>query len=268
MHSPVLRAPLLISLLNILPKLATAGLPPISGSGYNHVLFSDDFTGAAGQPPNPNKWMIDTGTQYPNGPSQWGTGEIETYTNNPANVKLSGKGNLQITPIKAADGSWTSGRIETIKDNFFPPAGGKMKVEANVRMPAVTPQNGLGYWPAFWMLGSGYRNPNQTWPVSLQQCCIFHRPTLSRTLLLFCGQSTQGQYTDLKTRMSANSTSWKTSTHSLAQATACTAALTRAAHAMSPMVSARPLLALRRIATGTSTRTHWSSIAPLTVQSR
>ena len=49
--------------------------------------------------------------------------------------------------------SWTSGRIQTISSDFGAPAGGEMAVTASIRQP--NPSSGLGYWPAFWMLGPG-----------------------------------------------------------------------------------------------------------------
>ena len=40
-------------------------------------------------------------------------------------------------------------------DNFAAPAGGEMEVTASIKQP--NPASGLGYWPAFWMLGAGFR---------------------------------------------------------------------------------------------------------------
>ena len=65
-----------------------------------------------------------------------------------------GSGHLNITPVKSGS-SWTSGRIETVADSFAAPAGGEMEVSASIKQP--NPGTGLGYWPAFWMLGAGFR---------------------------------------------------------------------------------------------------------------
>jgi hypothetical protein len=114
-------------------------------SGWSTV-FSDDFNGAAGSAPS-GSWQYDTGPG-----SSFGTGEIETMTNSPGNVHLDGNGNLDITALGQGS-SWTSGRIQTTTANVGAPAGGELEVTASIEQP--NPANGLGYWPAFWMLGPG-----------------------------------------------------------------------------------------------------------------
>ena len=133
---------------------ASASTVPPAPPGWSTV-FSDSFSGAAGSHAD-SQWTYDTGTQY-NGSgctANWGTGEVESNTNSTANVSLDGSGHLNITPVNSG-GSWTSGRIETVADNFAAPAGGELEVSASVRQP--NPASGLGYWPAFWMLGAGFR---------------------------------------------------------------------------------------------------------------
>ena len=117
---------------------ALPGPPP----GWNTV-FSDDFTGSAGSGID-GKWMYDTGQGV------FGTGEIETMTNSTSNVHLDGNGNLDITALNNG-GNWTSGRVQTTTANVGAPAGGKLEVAASIQQPT----GGLGYWPAFWMLGPG-----------------------------------------------------------------------------------------------------------------
>jgi Carbohydrate binding module (family 6)/F5/8 type C domain/Glycosyl hydrolases family 16 len=141
---------------------AKAAVPP-TPSGWN-LMFSDDFTGPAGSGPGAN-WQYDVGTSYPGGPGPgFGTSEVETMTSNPANVSLDGNGNLKITALRDAAGNWTSGRIETPRGDFQPPAGGKLRVEARLQMPNVTAAAAAGYWPAFWMLGTPYRGNLWNWP--------------------------------------------------------------------------------------------------------
>ncbi|MEU6257841.1 glycoside hydrolase family 16 protein [Streptomyces sp. NPDC047043] len=139
---------------------ASAPTPP---AGWSQV-FLDDFNGSAGTGVNTSNWQYDTGTSYPGGPANWGTGEVETMTNSTSNVALDGNGNLKITPIRDSAGKWTSGRIETQRTDFQPPAGGKLRVEARIQMPNVTGTAAEGYWPAFWALGAPYRGNYQNWP--------------------------------------------------------------------------------------------------------
>ncbi|MEU6593754.1 glycoside hydrolase family 16 protein [Streptomyces sp. NPDC046881] len=142
------------------PASASAPAPP---TGWTQV-FVDDFNGAAGSGVNTANWQYDTGTSYPGGAANWGTGEVETMTSSTGNVALDGNGNLLITPRRDASGHWTSGRIETNRTDFQPPAGGKLRVQARIQMPAVTGAAAKGYWPAFWMLGAPFRGNYWNWP--------------------------------------------------------------------------------------------------------
>ncbi|WP_101783384.1 glycoside hydrolase family 16 protein [Nonomuraea indica] len=141
---------------------ASAAVPP-TPSGWS-LVWSDDFDGPAGSPPSSANWIVDTGHSYPGGPANWGTGEIQNYTADPANLALDGAGNLRITPQRSASGAWTSARIETRRGDFKPADGRVLRIEGRVRMPDVTGQAALGYWPAFWALGSPYRGNYWNWP--------------------------------------------------------------------------------------------------------
>jgi hypothetical protein len=137
---------------------------PGAPSGMTTV-FSDDFTGAAGSGLNTSNWLYDTGTSYPGGAGNWGTGEVETMTNSTANVYQDGGGNLVIKPIRDASGHWTSGRVETQRTDFAAPAGGKLRMEARIQQPNVSGAAAAGYWPAFWALGAAARPAAATnWP--------------------------------------------------------------------------------------------------------
>ncbi|HEY9369576.1 glycoside hydrolase family 16 protein, partial [Streptomyces sp.] len=139
------------------------GAVPPPAPGWS-LQWSDDFTGPDRALPNPAEWQIDTGHGYPGGPGNWGTGEIQEYTASPDNVRLDGAGNLRITPLRNASGAWTSARIETKRGDFKAPAGGTLRIEGRVQMPNVTGDAALGYWPAFWALGSPYRGNYWNWP--------------------------------------------------------------------------------------------------------
>jgi beta-glucanase (GH16 family) len=118
---------------------------PGAPSGWS-TAFSDDFNGTSGTGAD-SQWIYDTGAG-----STFGTGEIETMTNSTSNVHLDGNGDLDITALGSGS-SWTSGRIQTSSANVGAPAGGELEVTASIEQPNAG--NGLGYWPAFWMLGPG-----------------------------------------------------------------------------------------------------------------
>ncbi|WP_239089393.1 glycoside hydrolase family 16 protein [Sphaerimonospora thailandensis] len=135
---------------------------PATPSGWS-LVWADDFNGSAGSLPSSTNWIIDTGHAYPGGPANWGTGEIQNYTADPANVSLDGNGNLRITPIRSGQ-NWTSARVETRRADFKPAPGRTLRIEGRIQMPNVTGEAALGYWPAFWALGSPYRGNYWNWP--------------------------------------------------------------------------------------------------------
>ncbi|WP_181767812.1 glycoside hydrolase family 16 protein [Streptomyces albidus (ex Kaewkla and Franco 2022)] len=126
-------------------------------------VWRTDFDGAAGSLPSGDDWIIDKGHSYPGGPGNWGTGEIQEYTDSPENLQLDGDGHLKITALKNGD-TWTSARIETQRTDFAAPEGGVMRIEAGLKLPGVSGDAALGYWPAFWTLGEAYRGNYQNWP--------------------------------------------------------------------------------------------------------
>jgi hypothetical protein len=145
--------------------VTSSDAPTLPGYELN---WKDDFNGAAHKGVEPGKWIYDLGTGYgcAQCPSQWGTFEIESMSSSTDNVSTDGQGNLLITPLRAADGSWTSGRIETRKDGFAAAPGGILRVQASIELPQTgTGPEAAGYWPAFWMLGAPFRAMGHTgWP--------------------------------------------------------------------------------------------------------
>ncbi|MEU4802804.1 carbohydrate-binding protein [Actinosynnema sp. NPDC023587] len=156
------------ALLAAVPAAVVAGTPadaslPPTPPGWA-LRWSDDFTGPANSPPAAANWIPDLGHGYPGGPANWGTGEVQRYTDAPGNIGLDGSGNLRITALRDGAGNWTSSRVETRRADFRPPAGGKLAIEGRIRLPNVTGQAALGYWPAFWALGSPFRGNYWNWP--------------------------------------------------------------------------------------------------------
>jgi beta-glucanase (GH16 family) len=124
--------------------------------GYT-ILWSDNFSGAAGTLPNTStNWDIVSA-----GPN-FGNHEVQTYTTSPSNVSLSGQNTLQITPFKDTSGNWTSARLES-KPYFACPAGGKMILQASLQTGTSPQPNQTGIWPAFWALGASVRS-GTSWP--------------------------------------------------------------------------------------------------------
>jgi beta-glucanase (GH16 family) len=143
------------------PSPPDLGNPPPS---FTRV-WSDEFNGAAGTGVDRQNWIYDIGTGYPGGPPNWGTGEIESMTDNLGNVYQDGKGHLVIQPIRG-DGTrdWTSGRIETQRSDFQAPPGGALAIEASIQQPDVSGPAAAGYWSAFWSLGAPFRGDYRNWP--------------------------------------------------------------------------------------------------------
>jgi beta-glucanase (GH16 family) len=141
------------------------------------LVWSDEFNGPDGSPPDPKKWTYDIGVDG----EGWGNKELEYYTNLPRNIVVRG-GNLVITAIRerytgpnvrpAGDGEkqstkestagqgtvtreYTSARLKT--QGLFSQTYGRF--EARIKIPY-----GQGMWPAFWMLGDDVDSVG--WPQS------------------------------------------------------------------------------------------------------
>jgi beta-glucanase (GH16 family) len=123
--------------------------------GSWELVWSDEFDGPAGTPPNPAVWKAELGDGTLNGNPGWGNNELEAYTDQPENASMDGKGNLVITARKTDPAAsnqvcwygpceYTSARLITQDTVEF--AYGR--VEARLKLP-----KGQGIWPAFWMLG-------------------------------------------------------------------------------------------------------------------
>jgi beta-glucanase (GH16 family) len=135
---------------------APAGTVPSAPAGWTTV-FSDNFAGQAGAAPSLSNWFYDIGSG-----SKYAMGEVDRTTRSPANVFLDGGGHLVLKATRSG-GKWTSGRIESTREDFAAPAGGELEMTASIKLPITA--NALGYWPAFWSVGSP-RRTGGGWPVS------------------------------------------------------------------------------------------------------
>ncbi len=109
------------------------------------MVWSDEFNGPDGSPPDSSKWVLETGGDG------WGNQELEYYTRRPRNSYQEG-GNLVIkalaekyTGADEVTHDYTSARLKT-KGKFSQAYG---RFEARIKIP-----RGQGLWPAFWMLGA------------------------------------------------------------------------------------------------------------------
>ena len=109
------------------------------------LVWSDEFDGPAGTPPDPAVWSHELGDGSAKGIPGWGNDELQHYTAEPANAALDGHGSLVLTARRNASG-YSSARLVT-KDRLTVGYG---RVEARIRVP-----RGVGVWPAFWALGAG-----------------------------------------------------------------------------------------------------------------
>lgn len=140
----------------------TAPDPPLPAAATDwELVWSDEFEGPAGAPPDTSRWRADLGDGCAMGICGWGNDEKQTYTDAPENVALDGNGSLAIVARVAPAGltchygpcRYTSAKITTRGRMAAEPG----RVAARIRLPT-----GQGLWPAFWMLGAGY--PATPWP--------------------------------------------------------------------------------------------------------
>ena len=153
----------------LLPLLAAVPARAQQASGRWRLAWSSEVNGAAGAPPAASQWTYDRGNRR-----GWGNRELEYYcapddhavpcTAQP-NIYQDGHGHLVIEARRNAQGQWTSGRLKTL--GLYQTAYGR--IEARMRLPL-----GAGFWPAFWMLGSGAGG----WPAAGEIDIMEHVPQL------------------------------------------------------------------------------------------
>jgi beta-glucanase (GH16 family) len=113
-------------------------------------VWRDDFRGPAWSAPNADNWNIEVTGQPANM-------ELEYYTDRRENTYLDGYGHLVIQALRenymGSKQPYTSGRLNTAghREQSYG------RFEARIKIPA-----GQGLWPAFWMLGSNFKDVG--WP--------------------------------------------------------------------------------------------------------
>jgi beta-glucanase (GH16 family) len=115
--------------------------------GNWNIVWSDEFNGTS---INPNIWTFDIGN------GGWGNSELEYYTSNSQNAYVSnGLLNIVARQQSANGSSYTSARMKT--EGLFSRTYGRFEWRA--KLP-----EGLGFWPALWMLGTNIASTNVGWP--------------------------------------------------------------------------------------------------------
>lgn len=106
---------------------------------FNNLVWSDEFDGDS---LDTDSWNFETG----NGTNGWGNNELQYYLQDNVTVQ---DGSLFITAKRESESGFdfTSGRITT-QDKYEFTYG---RVEARIKLP-----EGVGTWPAFWMLGANF----------------------------------------------------------------------------------------------------------------
>ena len=134
----------------VLMMIAGCGGNPASSERRWELVWSDEFDGPAGQPPDPTNWDYDIGTN-------WGNAQLEYDTDRAENVALDGNGRLAIVAREESyqNQDYTSARIVTRGKRELTYG----RVEARILLPL-----GQGIWPAFWLLGTDF--PTVGWPQS------------------------------------------------------------------------------------------------------
>ncbi|HZR39231.1 MAG TPA: glycoside hydrolase family 16 protein [Ktedonobacteraceae bacterium] len=128
-------------------KIATTTSFPQTQTESRRLVWSDEFDGASGTPPDSSKWSPRVGG------GGWGNKQLDYDTDN-QNVYQDGQGNLVIearkgnpTGLQCWYGAcqYTSAQIST-KGHFSFTYG---LLEARMKIP-----RGHGLWTAFWLLGN------------------------------------------------------------------------------------------------------------------
>jgi beta-glucanase (GH16 family) len=142
---------------------AQATAPTAAKPAQEKLLWAQNFNDKAGTKIDKKFWTYDLGWGY-----GWGNNEKQYYTDKAANLSTDGQGNLVITARKLDENKATDQHrcflyLDCLYSSAKVVTRGKLgfkygSISARIQVP-----EGVGMWPAFWMLGVP-RSSCDGWP--------------------------------------------------------------------------------------------------------
>ena len=133
---------------------AQATAPTVTKPVKEKLLWAQYFSEKAGTGVDKRYWTHDIGDGY-----GWGNNEKQYYTNKKQNISTNGKGQLVITALKLDENNASdmSYRCFLYLDCLYSSAKvvtrGKLGFQYGTISARIQNPEGVGMWPAFWMLG-------------------------------------------------------------------------------------------------------------------
>jgi beta-glucanase (GH16 family) len=138
--------------------------PPAAAAPKEKLLWAQWFGEKARTPIDKRFWTYDIGWGY-----GWGNNERQYYTNKRENISTNGKGHLVITALKLDENNdeHMTYRCFLYQDCLYSSAKvvtrGKLGFQYGSISARIKTTEGIGMWPAFWMLGVP-RSSCDGWP--------------------------------------------------------------------------------------------------------
>ena len=133
---------------------AQATAPTVTKPAKERLVWAQYFSGKAGSRVDKRYWTHDIGDGY-----GWGNNEKQYYTNKPANISTNGQGHLVISAIKLDENNDADMTYRCFQylDCLYSSAKivtrGKLGFQYGTISARIQTTEGVGMWPAFWMLG-------------------------------------------------------------------------------------------------------------------
>ncbi len=143
-----------VSVLTIGSVSAQASAPRATAPSKEKILWAQYFGEKSRTPVDQRFWTYDLGWGY-----GWGNNEKQYYTNKRENISTNGKGQLVISAIKLDENNdeHMSYRCFLYQDCLYSSAKvvtrGKLGFQYGSISARIQTTDGVGMWPAFWMLG-------------------------------------------------------------------------------------------------------------------